>query len=119
MQAALIAAAATILGWYVSDEQQIAIREFIWREYFSQLHHEIGTLLRTQLYLLENGQMPASFSRSLEHATREECQHRLWNELKIDTTGGTPWPSEFYDDVKNALERITIDYQGGLSVLAG
>jgi hypothetical protein len=175
MQPALIAAAVTILGWYVtyayakrredqtrrtelrlkyrqrqieelygpllslieqifnvwqvrqnivnpkdshrSGADETRIREFIWREYFSPLHHEIGTLLRTKLYLLENGRMPESFSRYLEHATQEECQHRLWSELHIETDGGTPWPQGFYEEVKDTLERLTNDYQGGLRVL--
>src|SRR5215831_9712712 len=101
----------------VSAEREASIREFIWREYFSPLHHEIGNLLKTKLYLLENGRMPPSFEKYLQHATREECQHRLWNELRIDTSGGTPWPTDFYDDVKDTLERITNDYQGDLSIL--
>ena len=101
----------------LSHDQQARIREFIWREYFSPLHHEIRTLLRTKLYLLEKGQMPESFSRYLEHATQEECQHRLWNELQIATGGGTPWPSGFYDDVKSALDRLMKDHHGDLNLL--
>ena len=175
MQTALIAAAVTILGWYVtyayarrrddqtrrieirlkyqqrqieelygpllslieqifnvwqvrqsilnsndghsSAEQQDRIREFIYNEYFSPLHHEIATILRTKLYLLEGGQMPSTFALYLEHATREACQHRLRNELHIETSGGTPWPQGFYEDVKITLQRLLEEHQGGLDKL--
>jgi hypothetical protein len=100
-----------------STDQQTQIREFIWREYFSPLHQEIGTLLRTKLYLLEGGHLPDSFARDLEHATQEACQHRLWSELKLETVGGKSWPPGFYDEIKGTLERLMKEHQSGLENL--
>jgi hypothetical protein len=101
----------------LSPEQQERVSEFIWKEYFSPLHQEIATILRTKLYLLEGGRMPPTFARYLEHATREACQHRLWSELQIETSGGTPWPQGFYEDVKNTLDELLREHQGGLQSL--
>jgi hypothetical protein len=169
MQPALIAAAVTVLGWYVTyayarrredqtrrielrlkyRQRQIEelygpllslieqifnvwevrqsilastdsldgasrdrVNEFIWKEYFLPLHHEIRHLLRTKLYLLEEDLMPETFSRYLQHSTQEECQHRIRNELQIKTYGGMPWPKGFYEDVKQTFEKLMADYQG-------
>jgi hypothetical protein len=101
-----------------SQDQQDQIKNFVWREYFSPLHREIGGLLRTKLYLLEGGEMPPSFSTYLEHATQEACQHRLWDELKLQTSGGTPWPRDFYEDVKRTLERLMKEHRSGLENFA-
>jgi hypothetical protein len=69
-----------------SSEQNTAIRELIWRQYFTPIHVEIAALLRTKLYLLEGSNLPESFAKYLEHAMQEECQHLLWNQLQIDTS---------------------------------
>lgn len=102
-----------------SEEDQRRIKEFIWARYFTPLHEEIGTLLRTKLYLLEEGRLPKSFSDYLQHATQEACQHRLWSELGIDTSKVPvrEWPQGFDQDVKNALERLMTEYQSGLAKL--
>src|SRR5262249_31578330 len=91
-----------------SGEDQRRIKAFFWQHYFAPLHQEISALLRTKLYLLEGGRLPDSFTKYLEHATQEACQHRLWSELGIDTSGvpGRKWPDSFYDDVKKALDHL-------------
>ena len=45
------------------------VYEFVWKEYFLPLHHEIRHLLRSKLYLLEGDLMPETFSWSLQHST--------------------------------------------------
>jgi hypothetical protein len=99
-----------------SPEQQTQIRDFVWRTYFYPLHQEIGALLKTKLYLLENGKMPTSFSRYLEHATQEACQHEMWTALHLDSghVPGKPWPADFFDDVKGMLERLMQEHQSGI-----
>jgi hypothetical protein len=106
-------------GTSYSAEDQRRIREFFWQHYFTPLHQEIGALLRTKLYLLEDGRLPESFAEYLEHATQEACQHRLWSELGIDTSGvpGRRWPQAFHKDVKSALDRLMQEYQSGLARL--
>jgi hypothetical protein len=86
-----------------------------WQHYFSPLHQEIGGILRTKLYLLEGGRLPESFTEYLEHATQEACQHRLWSELSIDTSGvrGRRWPKAFDRDVKTALDRLMVSINRG------
>ncbi|HXH72176.1 MAG TPA: hypothetical protein VNI58_05110 [Mariprofundaceae bacterium] len=107
-------------GTSCSEEDQRKIREFFWLNYFTPLHQDIGKLLRTKLYLLEGGILPESFNQYLEHATQEECQHRLWSELGIDTSKvqGRRWPQEFHRDVKDTLDRLMQDYQSGMTRLA-
>jgi hypothetical protein len=108
--------ANVLQGTQYSVEDQGRIHEFFWQRYFTPLHQEIGMLLRTKLYLLEGGRLPESFTEYLEHATQEACQHQLWSELGIDTSKiqGRQWPKTFYEDVKNALDRLMAEYQSGL-----
>ncbi len=105
-------------GHYSSDDEH-RIKEFFWKEYFTPLHEQIGALVRTKLYLLEDAQVPKSFEEYLEHATQEACQHRLWSELSIDTSHvkGRRWPSKFHEDVKGALDRLMCEYQTGVARL--
>lgn len=104
----------------LSSEQVQAVREFFWERYFAPLHSEIAALLKTKLYLLEGGLMPESFSRYLEHATQEACQHRLWNELQIDTkhVPGRPWPQGFYEEVRDTLRLLMQRHQTGVDELS-
>jgi hypothetical protein len=106
-------------GGYSQDDQQ-RIRQFFWERYFMPLHKEIGDLLRTRLYLLEGNRLPDSFSKYLEHATQEACQHLLWDELRLDTSRvpGRPWPGQFHDDVKQALDRIMDEHKSGMAKLS-
>lgn len=102
-----------------SDDQLQRIRHFFWKDYFTPLHDQISALLRTKAYLLEDGKMPDSFKRYIEHATQEACQHRLWSELAIDTSAvkGLRWPSDFDDDVKASFTRLMSEYQAGVERL--
>jgi hypothetical protein len=102
-----------------SPEQEKAIKELIWKQYFTPLHAEIGGLLRTKLYLLEGSILPESFTEYLEHATQEGCQHVLWNELQIDTScaPGRPWPANFHSEVKTTLKKLMDERQQGLAEL--
>jgi hypothetical protein len=111
----------TILkGGNYSDAVQKSIGEFFWQRYFSPLHKEIGELLRTRLYLLENSHLPKSFGEYLQHATQEACQHQLWDELKIDTSHvpGRKWPRQFDQDVKKTLDSLMEQYKSGLARLS-
>ena len=100
-------------------EDDRRIREFFWQNYFTPLHQEIVTLLRTKLYLLEDGRLPDSFTAYLEHSTQEAIQHRLYSELGIDTSkvAGRRWPAAFQDDVKASLDRLMAEHQSGLARL--
>ena len=102
-----------------SEEQSGRIQQYVWRNYFHPLHQEIGTLLRTKLYLLEGGRTPNSLAEYLQHATQEELQHRLWDELQLDTSHADPreFPNDFYRDIKGTLERLMSQYQTGLADL--
>jgi hypothetical protein len=106
-------------GGYSTDDER-RMKEFFWKSYFTPLHDQIGNLLRTKLYLLEEARVPKSFQKYLEHATQESCQHRLWSELSIDTAHvkGPSWPAEFHGDVKGALDRLMTEYQSGVTRLA-
>src|SRR6266850_2404214 len=105
-----------VTGGNPTPEQKEQIRHFFWQTYFYPLHQEIGALLKTKLYLLENGQMPASFADYLEHATQEACQNRLWDELHIDTSHvrGKPWPKTFHCDVTKMLDYLMKEHQSGI-----
>ena len=101
-----------------SVEKTEDVKLLIWKKYgFAPLHIEIASLLRTKLYLLEGSRLPESFSKYLEHAKQEECQHLLWDELQIDTSHvpQRPWPDSFYPEVKSTLQRLMDDRQKGLS----
>jgi hypothetical protein len=106
-------------GPNLTEEQRLQVREFFWQRFFAPLHAEIGALLRTKLYLLEGNNLPASFAQYLQHATQEACQHRLWEELKIDTAKvlGQPWPQTFHEDVHSTLDQLMGIYRAGLSRL--
>jgi hypothetical protein len=103
-----------------SPEDEHRIRHFFWQRYFMPLHKEIGDLLRTRLYLLEGNRLPASFSEYLVHSTQEASQHLLWDELKVDTSRvkGSPWPDQFDDDVKEALDRLMDEHKSGVAKLS-
>lgn len=81
---------------YSSDDAR-KIGEFFWQRYFTPLHQEIASLLRTKLYLLEGGRLPDSFREYLEHATQEACQHHLWQEMGIDSQAGDSEHAEATD----------------------
>ena len=102
-----------------SPEQGEHIREFVWKNYLHPIHQEIGSLLRTKLYLLEGGRTPSSLAEYLQHATQEECQHRLWDDFQLDTSHAKPreFPDDFYEDIKGTLQRLMSEYQAGLADL--
>ncbi|HEY4361989.1 MAG TPA: hypothetical protein VGN17_13515 [Bryobacteraceae bacterium] len=102
-----------------STEQQRAIRELVWKRYFTPLHSEIAALLRTKLYLLDGSNLPESFASYLKHALQEECLKLLWAELQFDATcvPGLPWPQEFYSEVKGTLLRLMEERKQGLARL--
>jgi hypothetical protein len=102
-----------------SEEQRDQIQQFVWKNYFHPLHQEIGTLLRTKLYLLEQGRTPKSLAEYLQHATQEELQHRLWDDLQLHTSPATSreFPKDFYNDIKGTLDRLMSHYQAGLADL--
>jgi hypothetical protein len=104
---------------HYSPKDQERVRQFFWGEYFHPLHLEIRGLLRTKLYLLEDARIPQSFLQYLQHSTQEECQHRLWAELHLDTTGTPPkeFPRGFYEDITGALQRLMTAHQTGLENL--
>ena len=110
-----------ILGTHdaYSEQQLEQVRQYVWKNYFHPLHQEIGSLLRTKLYLLEGGRTPASLAEYLEHATQEELQHRLWDDLQLDTSPAEPreFPNDFYRDIKETLQRLMNEYQRGLADL--
>jgi hypothetical protein len=111
---------AILNGARYSEENQRQIKNFLWQRYFFPLHQEIRDLLRTKLYLLDGNNLPASFSKYLQHATQESCQHQIWSELKIDTShvAGLPWPDGFHTDVRRTLDRLMNDYKSGLATLS-
>jgi hypothetical protein len=102
-------------GRYSNEDQQ-RIRQFFWNEYFHPLHQEIRNLLRTKLYLLEGGHIPDTFLQYLQHSTQEESQHRLWDELQIDTknTPRKEFPRGFYENIKGVLLQLMAEHQTGL-----
>jgi hypothetical protein len=102
-----------------SEKQRDDIQQFVWKNYFHPLHQEIGTLLRTKLYLLEGGRTPNSLAKYLQHATQEELQHRLWDERQLATSPAKPreFPRDFYDDIKGTLQDLMSRYQTGLDDL--
>jgi hypothetical protein len=105
----------------LTNEQRSQVREFFWQHFFAPLHSEIGALLRTKLYLLESSTMPVSFKEYLEHVTQESCQHRLWADLKIDTSDvpGQSWPQMFSKDVKSALDGLMVEHRADVGRLQG
>jgi len=102
-----------------SAEEKAAIKELIWRRYFSPLHTKIAGLLRTKLYLLEGITLPESFSSYLAHARHEDFRHLLRNELQVDTSGipERPWPATFHPDVKATLKKLMEERDRGLAQL--
>jgi len=106
-------------GIDLPPEDDSRVREFFFQNYFTPLHQEIASLLRTKLYLLEGGQLPGSFAAYLEHSTQEACQHRLASELGVDTSGVSDraWPDDFYGEVTASLERLIAEHQSGLARL--
>ena len=102
-----------------SDDEIAAIREFIWKNYFHPVHGEIAALMRTKLYLLEGGQIPSSFADYLQHATQEDCQHRLRDDLNLDTSNARfkTFPSTFPGEVQETLQRLMRDHQSGVETL--
>ena len=107
-----------ILQQPFSAEQQHKIREFIWKNYFRPLHQEIASLMRTKLYLLEGGQIPASFADYLQHATQEDCQHRLRDDLYLETYAPSKkFPRRFPEEVDETLSRLLSEHQAGIDRL--
>ena len=94
----------------ISTEDSNKARMFIWREYFSPLHSEIRDLLKTKLYLVNEGAIPESFKIYLEHATQELFRNRLNEELGVDVNHvkHINWPSDFPRDVEKEIEKIML-----------
>jgi hypothetical protein len=91
-----------------TDLRRDKIPAFIQECYFFPLHEKIGAILISKLYLVDAVTVPDSFKQYLEHSTQQIVQHRLWKELNVSTDNvpGVPWPDEFYDDIRNALESL-------------
>ncbi len=106
-------------GKAYSDDEIESIRELFWQRYFSPLHTEIAAILRTRLYLVEDGIIPDSFEDYLKHATQEAAQHRLWSELNIETehVPGKPFPGRFDRDVREARDRLLEKVTTGLAAI--
>jgi hypothetical protein len=89
------------------------IWNFFTETYFLPINKQIRELIRTKVYLLENGTMPSSFIEFFQHEVNLESRHLMWKEMEIDTANlhGVLWPSRFNNDVEETLERLLTEYQ--------
>jgi hypothetical protein len=84
----------------------------VWRwfveTYFLSINKQIGDIIRTKIYLLENGVLPESFTQFWRHETQYECLHRLWKDKQVssDEIVGVGWPKTIQNDVETVLGRL-------------
>jgi hypothetical protein len=89
----------------------------IWRwfveAYFLPINKQIGELIRSKIYLLENGQLPESFERFFQHETQFECLHRLWQEKRVTSESivGAGWPKDLQSNVQETLQRLRAHHE--------
>lgn len=92
----------------VNSDNQKAIDEFVWSEYFQPLHREIQTLIKVKFYLVDDPAVAANIKEYLEHSMQELFQARISKELHISTAQieGKRWPRTFHSSVKKAIEEL-------------
>jgi hypothetical protein len=95
------------------EEVKAEIDEFIGSKFFAPIHHEIRSILKTKLYLIEGAKMPPSFYEYLGHAIMEDVQSKLWQEAAISTKSvhGKTWPRSFPKDIKAGFDKAMRSYQ--------
>jgi hypothetical protein len=96
-----------------------SVQDFFQNEHFVALHAEINAILKHKLHLIRGTEMPQSFYDYLLHALQERDQRQLWEKLNLDTSfvSGVPWPTKFYDDLKDGLAAVMVDYENALGGL--
>lgn len=73
----------------------------------------MAELINTKVHLLENGIMPKSFQRFLEHESVSNCLYSLWKakgKSSLEKVAPDPYPEEFDRDVKSTLDELRKDY---------
>jgi hypothetical protein len=95
------------------NEQESEIWSYLKDTFFLPINFQIAELLRTKVYLIESGELPASFKDFLIHQAQFEVLHRLWKDKEIDSTQvrGTGWPSLFNQDVAQSLGKLRKQYR--------
>jgi hypothetical protein len=104
---------------HIDDIEKEKIESLFREKYFSKIHQEIKTLLKTKFHLIEGVEFPKSYWDYLQHSTQEVVQIDIWRELEISTSGlaGYPWPDDFNDDVKKQLDKLMKRYESILNEL--
>ncbi len=89
------------------------IKGYFQEKYYRPHHEEIASIMKSKLYLVEDAKIPKSFYHYLQHAAQERDQKYLWNHHNIDSSfmAGEPWPSKFYEDIKDGFDNSRRNYQ--------
>lgn len=100
-------------GSSVATRQEAEIWRWFVETYFLPINQQIGELIRSKIYLLENGELPESFVRFLEHETQFECLHRLWQDKQVtsDSIKGAGWPKDIQHGVQETLQRLRAHHE--------
>ncbi len=96
--------------------QDTQIWHYFVETYFLPINAQIAELIRSKVYLLESGQVPASFQDYMQHQAQFHVLHHLWKDKQVDSSNvtGGGWPAQFNVDVEQALDRLMKQYQGNL-----
>lgn len=91
--------------------------EEVWRffieSYFLPVNEEIRRLIRSRMYLLQDGALPKSIEDFFIHEAQFEVLHRLWKEKAVDSShiSGLGWPSKLEPQVQATLDHLRKQHQ--------
>lgn len=89
------------------------IWNFFLDNYRNPIQSKMAELINAKVQLLENGIMPESFQRFLDHESVSNCLNSLWKatgKSSLEVVGPDPYPEEFDRDVKSTLDELRKDY---------
>jgi len=106
-------------GSRLAENQKADVRAFFQKNHFHALHSSIAEVLKDKLHLVHRAEVPESFYLYLRHSLQEREQLRLWEEEQIESSflEGTPFPQNFYEDIKAGFERSMKTYGESLEEL--
>jgi hypothetical protein len=93
--------------------QDSEIYSFFNENYYMRINLEIAEIIRKKIYLLQDGVMPESFHKFIEHQAISETLYQLWKQKGIDSTAKVPgrgFPIQFGVDVKDTLDQLRQKY---------
>jgi hypothetical protein len=101
-----------------SPEEMRHLSSFMFNNFFSPLHEEINSILKTKIHLQESADIPPSYTDFFRHYASEKAYWGLadaGNDVSQMTV--TPYPPEFYRDVSEGYKVVIKRYEDSIQEL--